>query len=570
MNMHAEDWPGYKQKLLDSFKDTGADYRGYEADINALAELRLERQLDAADRLYNELHPAGKTTDQVLAEAQQQLLDALASGASPREIRMLQAKIKLLEPDAYGTREAKVGVVDRMQGASRAKTRAEAWEALGKGRDPQAGTRERAALAAQEGSASAAKLRHAAPAQGATTAQAISVAKYLGRVYEAFGNAGLSLQSSLIDRTGEVSKSATRVVGAKQEVKATDAAMGELRRWAQDSGRHGLTDQEVRDAFVKEANNLADELELRLRRNEAVQAGVDPTGAELEWLAARRRRSGGGGSPTGGPATPPSAPPPPGPSGPDQSGKGPDTPSGSPPQRTPPGGPPGRPPGPPSGGGPASGARRFNSAADVHAAVVDAVSKLKTSMADADLPPNYDVVTEALAQGKTGAHRQLRKLVPIVEKGLRTPELYGAVLAEAWQRAIVSGTDINGGLLEMAREGGLAARIVPEAKNGQEFFRENVIKNKVMVDKGIGEAHGINSHLVHDLVVDRALRAAGRSESAADFRMLLGRVHGRAGRTAIPLGDLIWRVTYDVESEGHINEPESLKAALDTLDLGFK
>ena len=82
------------------------------------------------------------------------------------------------------------------------------------------------AVAAQEGSASAAKLRHAAPDVGANTAQAISAAKYLARVVEAFHKAGMSMQSPLIDRTGSV-------IGAKSEAQAGPAAMGEIKGWAE-------------------------------------------------------------------------------------------------------------------------------------------------------------------------------------------------------------------------------------------------------------------------------------------------------------------------------------------------
>ena len=198
MNMDPAEWPAYRERMLSSFEDTGADHTGTEADINALARQRLRGQLDAAERLVAELHPPGKTREQVLAGAQQELLDAIDSGASPREVRALQAKIKLLEPDAYGTRAAKVGVVDQYQGAARAKTRREAWDALGQGKDAAMAPRERAADAAQKGAASAAKLRHAAPDAGATTAQVISATKYLARVYEAFRDAGLHVDHPLI------------------------------------------------------------------------------------------------------------------------------------------------------------------------------------------------------------------------------------------------------------------------------------------------------------------------------------------------------------------------------------
>ena len=97
---------------------------------------------------------------------------------------------------------------------------------------------------------------------------------------------------------------------------------------------------------------------------------------------------------------------------------------------------------------------------------------------------------------------------------------------------------------------------------------ENATNPTIIVDKGAGDAHGINTHLLQDLVVDRALRAAGRSESAAEFRALLERVKGRMPGGGIPLGDLVWRVTYDVEHPGQINDPETLREAL--RPFGFR
>jgi len=72
--------------------------------------------------------------------------------------------------------------------------------------------------------------------------------------------------------------------------------------------------------------------------------------------------------------------------------------------------------------------------------------------------------------------------------------------------------------------------------------------------------------MLQDLVVDRALRAAGRSESASEFRQLLARAEGR-NRNNVIVGDLVWRVTYDVESPGQINDPETTRQALRPVGL---
>ena len=70
--------------------------------------------------------------------------------------------------------------------------------------------------------------------------------------------------------------------------------MGALRDWAQTHNMLGLSDPQIRDAFVGEAKRLGDELDVRLRRNEAVHAGMDPTAAELAPQEPPKDTGGGG------------------------------------------------------------------------------------------------------------------------------------------------------------------------------------------------------------------------------------------------------------------------------------
>ena len=536
-NMHdGAEWTAYRERLLKTFEDSGADPTGTEAQLNRFAANRLKQQLDAAERLYTELHPPGKTSEQVLGEVQQQLLDALAAGAPPREIRALQARIKLLEPDAYGTRAAVVGVVDQSQGAARAETRQQAWEKLSTGKEPMT-PRELAATSAQEAAASAGKLRHAAPDTGATTAQAVSAAKYLARVWDGFRKAGLSMQHPLLDRTGEI-------IGSKQEANAQKAAMAELHRWAEDHNRLGLDDQGVRDAFVREVKALGEQLDQRLRRNEAIQAGMDPTPAEL---AALKPDAGGGGGQKPPPKEPPKDPSGGGPSGP------------PPPKKTP----------PPAKAPKDPGLARFKDAAQVRSEVAASLARLQGGHDEAGFPRHYRTAMELLAKSKNPVNKKLIKLLPIVEKGLRNPDLYAHVLADAWEIAITQGVSINHALVQMAKEGGVKTKVIPKnagALSGKVFFDEHVTRNARIIDKGIGADHGVYTHLLQDLVVDRALRAAGRSENGLEFRQLLARAEGMHNGS-VPVGDLIWRVTYDTEDMGHINTPEDLREALATFGL---
>src|SRR5581483_7503497 len=216
--------------------------------------------------------------------------------------------------------------------------------------------------------------------------------------------------------------------------------------------------------------------------------------------------------------------------------------------------------------------RGFATADEVQRAVVDALNPLERSM---DNPPgNYNEALEILGRprrggGQSPVNKKLSKLLPIVEAGLRNPDLYGRVLSEAWERAVLNGTDINEALVDLAREGGSGIKKVPKTSGtlpSDVFFDEHVTNPKRIVDKGVGDVHGVYTHLLQDLVVDRALRAAGRTETGSEFRQLLARAEGRNPNN-IGVGDLIWRVTYDAEAPGHINDPETLRAALDKVGV---
>jgi hypothetical protein len=301
----------------------------------------------------------------------------------------------------------------------------------------------------------------------------------------------------------------------------------------------GLDDQQVRDAFVKQVKALGEALDIRLRRNEAVQAGMDPSGPELAAANAPKEP----------PKPPPKDPPK------DPSGGGSSTP---PPPPTPPPAP--------------AKYRGYATAEEVHRAVTDALNPLERSM---DNPPgNYNEALEILGRPRRGGgqnpvNKKLAKLLPIVEAGLRNPDLYGRVLSEAWERAVLNGTDINEALVDMAREAGPGIKKIPTNAGtlpNDVFFDEHVTNPKRIVDKGVGDVHGVYTHLLQDLVVDRALRAAGRTETGSEFRQLLARAEGRNPNN-VGVGDLIWRVTYDAEAPGHINDPETLRAALDKVGV---
>jgi predicted nucleotidyltransferase len=233
--------------------------------IEGEARQRLAQQFAEAEALANQLRPEGQPSAEVLAERQQALLEALDRGAPAREIRQLMAQIKLLEPDAYGTRAAVEGVVGEQQRIARGSSR----DYMEPGRELPADRPARLAVLAQEASSSLAKMfGHAAGETGNSPSNVRDMAKYLARVYHAFREAGLAASHPLLAQTGGV-------VGAKHETDSAAATMREVRAWAEDNNLFHLSDQQLRDRWVSEAQALGQQLVVRLRTSEQITGAVE-------------------------------------------------------------------------------------------------------------------------------------------------------------------------------------------------------------------------------------------------------------------------------------------------------
>lgn len=154
---------------------------------------------------------------------------------------------------------------------------------------------------------------------------------------------------------------------------------------------------------------------------------------------------------------------------------------------------------------------------------------------------------------------------------LRNPDLYGEVLAEAYARAVVNETDIVAELKAMARESGMkVVETPPNIEDATKFFKEFAAQNKAIVDKAFTDgAHGEMMHLIQDLVVDRALNAAVfkiPNASSGSFRLWLRDLKTivkfpdslNPGKLIdMPLGEAVWRSTYDLLDMGHMPTPEA-------------
>ena len=203
-------------------------------------------------------------------------------------------------------------------------------------------------------------------------------------------------------------------------------------------------------------------------------------------------------------------------------------------------------------------------------------------------PGEWHLVVAALAKGQVNA--EIAGLLPIVMDGLCNPELYGVVMAEAWERATKAGTDMETALREMAMESGLPIVQIPAGQgliDPSEFFRRYASAPAYFIDLPLAnDAHGALTHLIQDLVVDRAFARAGRSMRSPEFRAMLARAEGEVTLDAfetsqaktffgppdlsyqevkMTTGDYVWRFSYDLILGGHMPQPENIWPALRKL-----
>jgi len=262
MNMSPEQWQAYKQQQLESL-GLGKDATGVQDSSQAEARDRLQQQLQDAENLAAGLQDKSKPKEQVLAERQAALLKALEQNASPREIRQLMAEVKLLEPDAYGTRAAVEGVVDYQQ-AMKGDKGDGYWDIYtGRADKLPDDTSERFTVLSQEASASLAKMySHSHGETGNSVSDVLAMAKYLGRIDHAHFEAGLSTSNDpVIDTMRQLM--ATKANGGSQA-----DTVRVLREWAQANNLSDLTDQQIEDAWVAQAQALGQDLVVKLRSSE--------------------------------------------------------------------------------------------------------------------------------------------------------------------------------------------------------------------------------------------------------------------------------------------------------------
>jgi hypothetical protein len=183
MGMNEVQWRAYREAQMRTLTGT-SDATSTQGRMEADARTRMEAEFTAAEQMAQRLRPQGQTPAEratLLSDRRQALSEALRRNAPARELRQLMAEIKLLEPEAYGTRAAVESVVDRQQ-----RWRSGTADDYMHGRTLPEGRVERLAFLTQDASAQAGLLYGHTLSSGNQPANARSAAKYLARIIHAF------------------------------------------------------------------------------------------------------------------------------------------------------------------------------------------------------------------------------------------------------------------------------------------------------------------------------------------------------------------------------------------------
>jgi hypothetical protein len=342
------------------------------------------------------------------------------------------------------------------------------------------------------------------------------------------------------------------------------------------------------EAAVKALNKVGEELGAGDLGTQAANTG-------------RRARTGGAAD------RPPATEPAPGSGSPPKPPKDPPT---RPPPEKPPTEPPPRRTGPQDEHAPPSGGRPsgvhppapvieelvlgYGSRSEVVKDVVKAMGEIQ-----GDMPRSWQLVKDALIANGGRNNRRILALVDKYMGALRDPKHWAEVMADAWEIAgKMPNPDFRKALLELAeRRLGTPLKVPNEVFQGDEFFQQYVKSGRPLIDTYFqGKAHGDLSHLLQDMVLDKAFGAG----TSAQFRQLLGRAEGEVhvweqaaksntvklskfgehsrseanttfleGETKMRTGDYVWRWTYDLlynkDALRRLPQPEIVNPKLDTL-----
>ena len=236
----------------------------------------------------------------------------------------------------------------------------------------------------------------------------------------------------------------------------------------------------------------------------------------------------------------------------------------------------------------------YGSRAEVVKDVVKAMGEIQ-----GDMPRGWQLVKDALIANGGKNNRKILALLDKYMGALRDPKHWAEVVADVWEAAgKMPNPDFRKALLEVAEKRlGTPLKVPNQVFQGDEFFQQYVKGGRPLIDTYFqGKAHGDLSHLLQDLVLDKAFGAGTSSQ----FRQLLGRAEGEVhvweqaaksntvrltkfgehsrsganttfldGETKMSTGDYVWRWTYDLlynkDAMRRLPQPEIVNPKLDSL-----
>lgn len=269
MGMNAQQWAAYRDAQRASLTGTAAP-NSSQGRMESEARVRLEAEFTAAENLAARIRPEGQTSasrETLLLAKREALGEALRRNAPAREIRQLMAEIKLLEPEAYGTRAAVESVPGRQQAWARGTA-----ETYMTGRQLPAGRVERMTFLAQDASANAGLLFGHSQSSGNQPSAARSSAKYLQRVAHAVVVDGRLPAGS----AREFMANLQQIIASKSINPASEANAATLRELRASLTAVGhspdsvvaMTDAAVTDAWVAQAREIGLNMVVQVRTAE--------------------------------------------------------------------------------------------------------------------------------------------------------------------------------------------------------------------------------------------------------------------------------------------------------------
>jgi hypothetical protein len=230
--------------------------------------------------------------------------------------------------------------------------------------------------------------------------------------------------------------------------------------------------------------------------------------------------------------------------------------------------------------------------------IVDAITsrtKIKSLAGNSRLSTSLSFLRDMAQTHGKDFFDEMAKLTEVVESGLQNPDLYADVLTEAMERALARNPSgitsnlnpIEAALVEMSEATGATVTTIPkELKNlaPLDFYQKYAATSMRFIDYGVIEVapkHGAFTHMIQDLVVDRALK--GYSVKSSEMRMLLEAIgqnpdalYSHTYRNLLGITDIyssstvgkqIWEGTFDLYEEAMeaMLQPEAIGPVLQSV-----